>query len=131
MKIITNKKGEKFEIGLFIVVAAISLSLFSFMTEENAITGFVTNSLDNSNTEFANLIEFDDVNSLSTLSAGNYYIDENGIVYWVDDELSPAVAKVGYFDENQKNRYIYIDSEGRIGYILEPAVIENEPNILQ
>ena len=126
MKKITSKKGEKFGIGMFIVVAAISLSLFSFMTEENSITGFATNSPDSSNIEFAGLIEFDDVNSLSTLSAGNYYIDENGIVYWTDDESSPAIAKVGYFDENQKNRYVYIDSEGRIGYILNPAVIENE-----
>ena len=50
------------------------------------------------------------------LAAGNYYIDENGIVYWTDDSSSPAIAKVNSIDESQKNRPIYIDNNGNVGY---------------
>ena len=128
MKMIKSKKGEKFELGLLVTFLAITISLFSFMTEENIITGFAI--MENKETTQISqqiLLEFKDVDSLSTLSAGNYYIDSNGIVYWVDDELSPAIAKVNNFDENQKNRYIYIDKEGRIGYILDLiSITENE-----
>jgi hypothetical protein len=132
MKKLQNKKAGEFEIGMFVVAAAISISLFSFITEENSITGFAASSLNNPDIESsaliesANLDEFNDVTSLSTLSAGNYYIDENGTVYWIDDESSPAVAKVSYLDESQKNRYIYIDREGRLGYILDTVLIEND-----
>lgn len=121
----SSKKGEKFGIGLLLVAAAVSLSLFSFMTGENSITGFAV-ALDSSNIESSGLTEFNDADSLSTLSAGNYYIGSNGVVYWVDDGLSPAIAKVNNLDDSQKNRYVYIDPEGDVGYILDPLVIENE-----
>ena len=124
-KIIRGKKGEKFEAGLLIVVLTISISLFSFVTEDSNITGFAV-AEQNQEISQPYLLEFNDVDSLSTLSAGNYYIDGNGIVYWTDDELTPEIAKVGYLDENQMNRYIYIDKEGKIGYILESIIIENE-----
>ena len=119
-KIIRSKKGERFEIGLLLVAASISISLFSFFTEDSNITGFaVAEQNQEIQASQPYLLEFNDVSSLSTLSAGNYYIDGDGIVYWVDDESSPAIAKVNYLDESQKNRYIYIDREGRIGYILD------------
>lgn len=120
-----NKKAEKFEYGLFIVAGAITLSLFSFITQENNITGFAVES-DNSNIESLGLMEFDDAGSLSTLSAGNYYIDNGGILYWTDDELTPPVARIKNVDELQKSKYIYIDSEGNVGYILDTISIENE-----
>ena len=56
---------------------------------------------------------------MSTLAPGNYFIDDDGIVYWIDDESRPAIAIVKYHDEIQENRHIYIDDEGRIGYVLE------------
>lgn len=123
-----NKKGEKLSSGLFIVILTISISLFSFISEENRITGFAISGEKQEEIEVIqpDLIEFKDVNSLSTLAAGNYYIDGNGIVYWIDDESRPAIAKVNFVDESQKNRDIYIDIEGRIGYILEAVQIENE-----
>ncbi|MBI4140769.1 hypothetical protein HY485_02935, partial [Candidatus Woesearchaeota archaeon] len=35
-----NKIGESFQFGLFIVLFAIAISLFAFVSEENKITGF-------------------------------------------------------------------------------------------
>ena len=125
MKMIENKKGERFSFGLFIVSLSIIVTLFAFVTEENKITGFAT--LENNQEGIIlqnNLLEFNDVNSLSTLSAGNYYIDYEGIVYWLDDESKPAIAHVKFVDEGQKNRAIYIDNQGRIGYLLESISIK-------
>lgn len=120
-----NKKGERFEFGLLIVLLSISISLFSFVTEENNLTGFVVSEENREITIFQpSLLEFNDVKSISTLSKGNYFIDGNGIVYWVDDDSMPAIAKVNFLEESQKNRRIYIDAEGNIGYILE--LVENE-----
>jgi len=128
-KLARNKSGEKFGFGLLIVLLSISVSLFAFISEENKVTGFVVAEENQKIVQIQQpiLLEFNDVNSLSTLSAGNYYIDENGVVYWIDDESKPAIAKVTFFEESQKNRRIYIDDEGRIGYVLESiSLIENE-----
>ena len=120
-KLIKSKSGEKFSVGIFIVFLTIVISMFAFITEENKITGFAISDANQEETQIVQpiLLEFKDVNSLATLSAGNYYIDENGIVYWIDDEAKPAIAKVNFVDESQKNRHIYIDAEGRIGYVLK------------
>lgn len=120
-----SKKGERFEIGLLLVVISISISMFSFVTEENNFTGFaVAQQNQEIQASQPSLMEFNDVKSLSTLSAGNYFIDGDGIVYFIDDETRFAMAKVNFADEVQKNKKIYIDAEGRIGYILD--YIENE-----
>ncbi|MBI2542348.1 hypothetical protein HYV80_06580 [Candidatus Woesearchaeota archaeon] len=122
-----NKKAERFEFGLAIVLLAMSLSLLSFLTEESSITGFAA--YETENTDEASLAEFQNANSLSILSAGNYYIDEKGIVYWID-EGRIAMAKISNVGEIEKNRHIYIDKEGKIGYVLESVSInENEQNI--
>ncbi len=120
-KLIKSKSGEKFSVGIFIVFLTIVISMFAFITEENKITGFAISDANQEETQIVQpiLLEFKDVNSLATLSAGNYYIDENGIVYWIDDEAKPAIAKVNFVDESQKNRHIYIDDQGRIGYVLK------------
>ena len=120
-KILENKIGEKFGFGIFIVFLTMSISLFAFITEENKITGLATYSTeDNVNAMQSNLLEFNDFKSLSTLAAGNYYIDENGIVYWLDDSSKPAVAKTNHIDEIQKSKSIYIDADGNIGFVLIP-----------
>ncbi len=128
-KLIQNKSGEKFNFGLFVILLSISVSLFAFISEENKVTGFVVAEENQKIVQIQQpiLLDFKDVNSLSTLSAGNYYIDENGIVYWIDDEAKPAIAKVTFVEESQKNRNIYIDDDGRIGYVLNPiSITENE-----
>ena len=124
-KLIKNKIGEKFGFGVIIVFLAMAISLFSFVSEENKITGLVIfEDVAQNIVRTSDLRDFKDVNSLSILAAGNYYINENGIVYWVDDESSPAVGQLNNFDENLKNQEIYIDNYGRIGYVLIP--LENE-----
>ena len=90
-----------------------------------------------------NLIELKNIDSLKTLAIGNYYVDGDGIVYWIDDmseidrfpsmlkntpralargrvfdKSKLAIAKVNFIDGVHKNRHIYIDKEGRIGYVL-------------
>ena len=127
-----NKSGERFGFGLFIIFLAMALSLFAFISEDSRITGFAAISTEPSVVVISNVLtEFNDFKSLQTLSAGNYYVDNEGIVYWIDDESKPAIAKVKSIDEIQKNRVIYIDDEGRIGYVLNSVSInennQNEP----
>lgn len=115
-----NKLGERFGFGLFIIFLAMTVSLFAFISEDSKITGFAAISTEPGIVVISNVfIEFNDFKSLQTLSAGNYYVDNEGIVYWIDDESRPAIAIVKYHDEIQENRHIYIDDEGRIGYVLE------------
>ena len=119
-QLIKNKSGESFGIALAAIFLSISIFSIAFVSEGNKITGFATvaPAPDNLQIAPANLREFKDVNSLESLSAGNYYIDNDGIVYWMNDESKPAIAKVNFVDESQKNRQIYIDDNGRIGYVL-------------
>ncbi|MBI2659036.1 hypothetical protein HYX05_02975 [Candidatus Woesearchaeota archaeon] len=121
-----NKKGEKFGFGLFVVVFSIVISLFAFVSENSRTAGFaVLEANENGGVQYnidaalSNLIEFDKINSLSTLAPGNYFIDDDGIVYWIDDDSRPAIAIVKSHDEIYENKLIYIDDEGRIGYVLE------------
>ena len=114
-----NKRAEHFNSALFAIVLSIAAVSLAFLSEDRSLTGFVAYEEQSLVIEKPNLIVFDDVNSLRTLSAGNYYIDGNGIVYWIDDDSMPAIAKVSSLDESQKNRKIHIDNEGRIGYLLE------------
>ncbi len=117
-----NIHAEHFNFALIVIFLSIFITLFAFISEENKITGFATGTtFENSNygtIAQSNLREFNDVKSLGSLAAGNYYIDSDGIVYWTDDESNPAIAKVKFVDEIQKNRKIYIDNNGNIGYLL-------------
>ena len=126
-KLAKNKFGN-FGFGLTLIVVSISITLFAFISEDSRITGFAAISTEPSIVVISNdLMEFNDFKSLQTLSAGNYYVDTGGIVYWIDDESMPAIAKVKSIDEIQKNRIIYIDAQGRLGYVLNSVLInENE-----
>ena len=114
-----NKRAEHFNSALLAIVLSIFVSSLAFLSEERSLTGFVAYE----EQEFAqagqNLLVFDNVNSLRTLSAGNYYVDGNGIVYWADDESMPAIARVSTLSESQENRRIHIDNQGNVGYLLE------------
>ena len=115
-----NKHGEHFNIALLVIFLSIAVSLLAFLGEDNKLTGFATgiNSESNKVALQSSLPEFNDIKSLSSLAAGNYYIDGNGIVYWTDDDSRPAAAKVKFIGESQKNRAIYIDKDGNLGYII-------------
>ena len=116
----THKQKDHFNVALVVIFLAIFVSLISFMSENNKLTGFVVNA-NYKNADAAtqtNVKEYNDVKSLGVLSPGNYYIDNQGYVYWMDDDSTPAVAKVKYLNDDQKNRKIYIDNEGNIGYLI-------------
>ena len=113
-----NKHGEHFNIALLVIFLSIAVSVLAFLGEDNKLTGFAAASPPYIITDYE-LREFNNINDLSSLSKGNYYIDGSGIVYWTNDESKPAVAKVKFIGESQKNRAIYIDKDGNIGYIIQ------------
>ncbi|MBI2547709.1 MAG: hypothetical protein HYW23_04740 [Candidatus Aenigmarchaeota archaeon] len=114
-----NKRGEHFNSALLAIVLSISVVSLAFLSENRSLTGFVAYEEQEFVPVSPNLLVFDNVDSLSTLSAGNYYIDGNGIVYWADDSSMPAIARVSSIAESQENRKIHIDNEGNVGYLLE------------
>ncbi|MBI2652141.1 hypothetical protein HYX00_01635 [Candidatus Woesearchaeota archaeon] len=130
-KLLKNKLGESFGFGLVLVILSIGIFSLAFISENNKITGFVAYAPENTYATPANLIEFNDVNSLATLSAGNYYVDGNGVVYWMDDESKPAIAKVNFIDESQRNKHIYIETQGRVGYVLDSILIDKNAGELK
>ena len=120
-----NRCGEHFNFALIAIFLSIFITIFAFVSEgnKNNATGFAASAAaenDNAGTAVAqpDLMQFKDVKSLSSMAAGNYYIDGDGILYWLDDKSNPAIAKVNYVDESQKNRRIYIDDRGNIGYVV-------------
>lgn len=114
-----HKKGEKkhFSTAVIVIMVAIAVSLIAFMTEENKLTGFVVVETVSPYVQ-PSIVVYNDVNDLSVLSPGNYYIDANGYVYWLDDTSSPVIARVDFVEEDQKNTNIYIDSSGNVGYLI-------------
>lgn len=123
-KLIKSKIGENFGFGVFIVFLAMAISLFAFISEKNKITGLVISEEVTQNVvKTSDLMDIKDINSLSSLATGNYYVDEKGVVYWTDDESRPAVGQLNNFDENLKNQEIYIDNYGRIGYVLNVVFV--------
>ena len=121
---IKNKCGESFNLALIVILLSITLTSIAFISERNdadGITGFAVSADSRTSDSFVAqtyLREFNDFDSLRSLAAGNYYVDDNGIVYWIDDESKPAIAKVNFIDQEHKKRIIYIDNEGNIGYPL-------------
>ncbi|MBI1935036.1 hypothetical protein HYS31_01215 [Candidatus Woesearchaeota archaeon] len=113
-----NRKMGHFQYALVAVSLAIIVSLVAFMSEEGKITGFAVSDSDSFDIMESSLVEYNTLNELGSLGPGNYYVSSEGIVYWLDDNSMPAVGKVNQITEAQKNKRIYIDSEGNIGYIL-------------
>ena len=117
-----NKRGEHFNIALMIVLVSIAVSLLAFKSENNSsqVTGFAVSDLVNpvAHVQQPELLQFSSVSSLSTLSSGSYFIDADGIVYWLDDSSRPAIARVVHLSDSQKNRAIYVDNDGNVGYLI-------------
>ena len=115
-----NEKKDHFSYALTVIALVISISIVSFMSEEIKITGFAVSSSDNSASQpDSNLKEYKNFNDLSSLAAGNYFIDHDGVVYWMDDESRPAIGKIDFIRDIQKNRQVYIDANGNIGYTIK------------
>ena len=113
-----NKRGESFNSALIVILFSIAIFSIAFIGEDSDITGLVIGTEPNYIASQSALIQYNDVDSLGSLAAGNYYIDSDGVVYWLDDKSNPAIGKVNFVDEVQKNQHIYIDNEGNIGYVL-------------
>ena len=114
-----HKDKDHFKSALVVVALAIFISLIGLMSGQNNLTGFATSTTYNSNAATqTDVKEYNDVKSLEVLAPGNYYIDANGFVYWMDDDATPAVAKVKSLSDDQKNRKIYIDDRGNVGYLI-------------
>lgn len=122
---IKNKIGN-FAFGINLIVTVIAISLLAFISEDNKITGFAVLEDSNVNIVQTDLIEIKDMNELGTLSPGNYYIDDEGIVYYTDIDSNPAIAKVQSIEDLYKNKHIYIDKNGNVGYILTPVLVNEE-----
>lgn len=112
------RKGESFNAALFVILLSIYFVALAFLTENNKVGLAASNLNSHSSVSEPKLIEFQDFNSLSSLASGEYYIDNNGKVYWTDDESRPMVAKVKLLSNLQKNRYVYVDKNGKIGYVI-------------
>jgi hypothetical protein len=112
-----NKRGGHFRAALTVILLSMTISILAFISEDDKITGFAVIEPSYIIAQ-PSLIEFGNVDALGSLAPGNYFIDEDGIVYWLDDSSKPAIAKVYQIDEIEKNRKIYIDNNGNIGYLL-------------
>lgn len=109
---------EHFKIALIVIFSSISLFSLAFVSEKEAIVGFAAG-IEPSNTANQHILrEFNDIDSLGSLAKGTYYIDGDGIVYWAEDKPKPAIAYVKNIDESQKNRHVYIDNYGNVGYAI-------------
>src|SRR3989344_6476242 len=115
--IFSKKNGEHFRLALLLVFVSISVSILAFLSENSGIAGQVTGAA-LSQPAPSGLIEFEDISELGTLAQGKYYIDGNGIVYWMEGSGMPKVAKLKYVDSSQKGRHIYVDFEGNVGFLI-------------
>ena len=111
-----KKDGENLRVALFLVFVAVSVSILAFLSEDGGITGQATN-VPNQVSQ-PDLIEFEDIRDLGNLAAGKYYIDGNGIVYWMEGNGMPKVAKIKYVDSSQIGRHVYVDFEGNVGFLI-------------
>lgn len=113
-----NKKGEHFNSALIVILLSIAVSLLAFMGENksNKVTGYAIS--DSYTQDQSDLLQFKSVSSLGTLTSGRYYIDGESIVYWMDDNSRPAIGKITYLSDSQRNREVYVDKDGNVGYII-------------
>ena len=94
-------KLNKFGFGFGVIVVVLLVMVSAFLLVGNKITGFVTGN------------QIKNIDSLSSLSPGNYFLDSKGIVYSIDNS-NIAVAKVSSFDKNQIDKAFYVDNKGNI-----------------
>ena len=115
--IFNKKKGETFRSALLLVFFFISVSILAFISENRDITGQVTAT--QNEISQPELTQFNDISGMETLAPGRYYIDGNGFVYLIDGQDIAKIAKIKFFDDSQKGKYIYVDFSGNVGYLVE------------
>lgn len=110
---------DKFTYGIFLIVSFILLSTLAFLNEDKNITGYVIAGESANHESASALSEFNSLNSLAQLSPGLYYVYADGYVYSVDDYARLLVGKINRLDDPQKDKLVYIDRNGNIGYVLD------------
>jgi hypothetical protein len=109
-----NKPKHKDHFAAALLAVIISMTVFSLaFMGGNGVTGYAVN--EQSQVKYA-VIEFNEFKDIATLSPGNYYVNNDGLVYWLDEPSLLVVAKVNNLDEFSKSRKVYVDKEGNIGY---------------
>lgn len=114
------KQKDHFNAALMVIFLAIFISLIGFMSANDAPTGFVVSeeAINSDAATQTSVKVFENIKGLEALAPGNYYIDGQGYVYWMDDDSTPAVAKVTYIRDEYKYKRIYIDNNGNVGYLI-------------
>jgi hypothetical protein len=104
--------------GMFLAIISMAIFSVALMSEQPGITGQVV-AIDSAQIDIFSLREFKDVNSVGELSAGKYYLSREHIIYYIDDTSRFPVAKIVHLDDAQKDRFVYIDASGNLGYLIE------------
>ena len=112
-----HRQKDHFKAAVLLIVFSMAVVSVAFLGENNNTTGYAIDT--NYQVMPSGLIDFNSLNDLGTLNKGTYYIDSDGIVYWTDANSMPAIAKIKFVDNIQKNKRIYIDENGNIGYLLK------------
>ena len=103
---IAGKKGEYFPTAVLVILVIIILFITAFFTESRK-TGMMI---------YGDGLSEIGMSDLASLSEGNYYIDNQGIIHWIDDSSRPAVAKIRPIREINTDRYLYVSDEGLVFY---------------
>lgn len=115
-----TRNEDKFGIGILLIFLSISVTMLGFLSEEKNIVGYAAAKepaiiTDNS--------VFENIDTLSELSPGKYFVYDDGSVYSIEDDARLLVGKVKHIQDVQKNTYLYVDRNGDIGYVLD--TVEN------
>ena len=109
-------RKNHFNSALWVVIVSMSVISLAFMSESSEITGFAVSEEPSQSVQ--QVAELKDFKSLETLSQGNYYVNGEGIVYWLDDSSLPVVARIRHLQDDQRGSKVYVDSNGNVGYII-------------
>lgn len=115
-----TRNEDKFGVGILLIILSISVTMFGFLSEERNIVGYAAGENRAINEGNAILYAY---NSLSELSPGKYFVYDDGSVYSIEEYAKLFVGKVKHVQEIHKNRNLYVDRNGNVGYVLD--VVEN------
>ena len=102
---VRGKKGNHFPIAIIVILVVIILFVTAFFTESKLSGMAVYSGLEQ--IEASELYEF---------AEGNCYIDDNGVVYWIDDSSKPAIAQLHSMRDAYSDRYFYVSDDGMVFY---------------
>ena len=109
-------RKNHFNSALLAVIVSMSVISLAFMSQNKDITGFAVSEEPAQSAQ--QVAELKDFKSLESLSPGTYYVNSDGIVYWLDDSSLPVVARIRHLQDDQRGIKVYVDSNGNVGYII-------------